>query len=90
MKIRVIVPFRDKAFNDSIIREEGTIIDTDLPEERCSVELAKERIEGGFCVEVKEMKIETPQEAFSLEKKGITVKKQEIPTKKGKKVNKKK
>lgn len=75
MKIRVIVPFRDKAFDNKIIREEGTIIDTDLPEERCSVKLAKERIAGGFCVEVKEMPVEAPK----------VVK----PVNKGKKVSKK-
>lgn len=67
MKIRVIVPFRDKAFNDGILREEGTIIDTDDLKERCPVELAKERIAKGFCIEVEELQVE---EAPEKPKKG--------------------
>ena len=54
MKIRVIVPFRDVAFNDQITRNVGDIIDTTNPEFKCSEDLARERIRRGFCVEVKD------------------------------------
>lgn len=68
MKIIVTTPFRDKAFDNQIVREEGTIIDTDDKSFRCDEELAKERILGGFCVEVQE-----PKE--NIEKKGKKVSK---------------
>ncbi len=54
MKIRVIVPFRDVALNNEVIRGVGDIIDTDKPEFKCTLELAQERIRRGFCVEVKD------------------------------------
>lgn len=60
MKLIVITPFRDKAFDNKIVREEGTIIDTDDPTFKCDEELARERIKGGFCVEMEELPVEKP------------------------------
>ena len=54
MKIRVIKSFNDKMFGNKLLRAEGTIIDTDNPNEKCSEELAKERIKIGVCVEYNE------------------------------------
>ena len=62
MKIIVTTPFRDKAFDNKIIREEGTIIDTDDKSFKCDEELAKERISGGFCVEVQEASLEKTED----------------------------
>ena len=61
MKIRVIKDFKDKMFHDKLLRTEGAIIDTDNPNEKCSEELAKERIKPGFCVEYKELPLEEAQ-----------------------------
>ena len=47
MKVKVIVPFRDKEFNDEIVRNVDDIFE-------CSEELAKERIEKGFVEKVEE------------------------------------
>lgn len=69
MKLIVTVPFRDKAFDNKIVREEGAIIDTDDKSFKCDEELAKERIKGGFCVEIEEPPLEKP------EKKGKKVSK---------------
>lgn len=69
MKLIVVKPFRDKAFDNKIIREEETIIDTDDRSFRCDEKLAKERIKNGFCVEMEEAPIEKP------EKKGKKVSK---------------
>lgn len=90
MKIRVIVPFRDVAFNNTITRNVGDIIDTTKDEFKCSLDLAKERIRRGFCVEVKDddPKIE---EIIKVGDKIIGFGPVEVkePAKKGKKVNKK-
>ena len=97
MKIRVIVPFMDKAFNDTITRQVGDIIDTDDAGFKCSEELAKERVEKGFCevieeaVAVLEKNIEEEREQ-KLEEIGLKVKNQEetkAKPKKGKKASKK-
>ena len=90
MKIRVIVPFMDKAFNDTITRQVGDIIDTDDAGFKCSEELAKERVAKGYCEIIEEPVVKTVEEALSLENYGVTVKKQEKPAKKGKKASKKK
>jgi len=58
MKLIVTTPFRDKAFDNKIIREEGTIIDTDDKSFKCDENLARERIKGGFCVEMEELPVE--------------------------------
>lgn len=96
MKIRVIVPFMDKAFNDTIARQVGDIIDTDDAGFKCSEELAKERVVKGYCEIIEEPVVKIVEEtlgdiiAISPENYGVTVKKQEKPAKKGKKVSKKK
>ena len=74
MKIRVIEPFRDVAFNNTITRNVGDIIDTTKDEFKCSIDLAQERIRRGFCELVEEEKVEEIKEE----------------PKKGKKVSKKK
>ena len=56
MKIRVIKPFTDKMFNDEITRKVGDIIDTNDASFRCDEELAKRRIDRGYCELVKEEK----------------------------------
>ena len=86
MKIRVIVPFMDKAFNDTITRQVGDIIDTDDAGFKCSEELAKERVAKGYC-EVIEEPVVADIEIDSISYEApITVKK---PAKKGKKASKK-
>lgn len=91
MKIRVIEPFRDIAFNNTITRKVGDIIDTTDPDFKCSIDLAQERIRRGFCVEVKD---EDPkiEEIIKVGGKIIGFGPVEVkePTKKGKKVSKKK
>ena len=79
MKIRVIVPFRDVALNNEVIRGVGDIIDTDKPEFKCTLDLAQERIRRGFCEEITEEKVE------KVEK----VEKAPETSKKGKKASKK-
>ena len=69
MKLIVTIPFRDKAFDNQIIREEGTIIDTDDESFRCNEELAKERIKGGFCVEMEELPLENQKKGKKVSKK---------------------
>jgi hypothetical protein len=54
MKLRVIKQFKDKAFNNEIVREVGDIIDTNDESFRCDEELAKARIKGKFVEEIKE------------------------------------
>ena len=90
MKIRVIVPFMDKAFNDTITRQVGDIIDTDDAGFKCSEELAKERIAKGFCEEIIPYKVEGEifKEEIKPEAKIEIIK--EKPAKKGKKASKKK
>lgn len=61
MKLIVVRDFLDKAFDNKIVREEGTIIDTDDPTFKCDEELARERIKGGFCVEMEEAPLEKPE-----------------------------
>lgn len=78
MKIIVIKDFWDKAFDNKILRTEGDIIDTDDIKFNCSIELAKERIKNGFCVEMEELPIEEPTNLGSK------------APKKGKKASKKK
>lgn len=83
MKIRVIEPFRDIAFNNTITRNVGDIIDTTKDEFKCSLDLAKERIRRGFCEEIiEDGTLEHPYETIMPE----PIKE---PAKKGKKVNKK-
>lgn len=77
MKLIVTTPFRDKMFDNKIVREEGTIIDTDDSSFKCDEKLARERIKGGFCVEMEELPIENTEI-------------KEKPANKGKKVSKKK
>ena len=99
MKIRVIVPFMDKALNDTVTRQVGDIIDTDDAGFKCSEELAKERVAKGFCEVIEEAvvalekSIEKEREE-KLEKIGLKVKYQEEtktkPKQKGKKASKKK
>jgi hypothetical protein len=60
MKIRVIKTFKDKAFDNKIVRQEGDIIE-------CDDELAMSRIKGGFAEEYKEVVKEKP---FKKENKG--------------------
>ena len=88
MKIRVIVPFRDVALNNKVIRAVGDIIDTDKPEFKCTLELAQERIRRGFCEEINEP-LEALKEAIDGLKEEKVEKAPEKP-KKGKKVSKKK
>ena len=78
MKIRVIVPFTDKMFNDEITRAVGDIIDTEDAGFKCDEALAQQRIKTGFCELVEEVK---PVEV---------VKETPKPAKKGKKASKKK
>ena len=85
MKIRVIVPFRDVALNNEVIRAVGDIIDTDKPEFKCTLELAQERIRRGFCEEINE-----PLEALKEAIDGLKEEKAPEKPKKGKKVSKKK
>ena len=79
MKIRVIVPFMDKAFNDTITRQVGDIIDTDDASFKCSEELAMERVTKGFCEVIEEI-IENQPKVEEIKEK---------PVKKGKKASKK-
>ena len=89
MKIRVIVPFMDKQFNNEITRVVGDIIDTDDAGFKCSEELAKDRIAKGFCEEIipYEVKGEILNEEIKPEAKIEIIK--EKPVKKGKKASKK-
>ena len=98
MKIRVIVPFTDKAFNDQVTRNVGDIIDTNDENFKCNEALAQERINRGFCELVEEEKVITINEedipkvdlvAFNTEVKAGT-KAIIKPVKKGKKASKKK
>ena len=98
MKIRVIVPFMDKQFNNEITRMGGDIIDTEDAGFKCDEALAQERIDRGYCELVKE---DDPQIAqvmklpngavigfgpFEVKEPEKTTK----PVKKGKKASKKK
>lgn len=67
MKIRVIIPFTDKAFNDQVTRNVGDIIDTNDENFKCDEALAQERIDRGFC--------ELIEEAPKVAKKGKKVSK---------------
>lgn len=70
MKIRVIKNFNDKMFGNKLLRLEGTVIDTDNPNEKCSEELAKERIKLGVCVEYDELPLEeAPKKGKKANKK---------------------
>ena len=71
MKIRVIVPFTDKVFNDKITRNVGDVIDTNDENFKCDVALAQERIDRGFCELIEEEKtVEIVEEAPKVAKKG--------------------
>lgn len=71
MKIRVIVPFTDKAFNDQVTRNVGDIIDTNDENFKCDEALAQERIDRGFCELIEEAKpVEVIEEAPKVAKKG--------------------
>lgn len=90
MKIRVIQAFRDVAFNNTITRNVGDIIDTTKDEFKCSEDLAKERIRRGFCIEVKDTDPEIV-ETIKVEDTIVGIGPVEVKkTKKGKKVSKKK
>lgn len=90
MKIRVIVPFTDKAFNDQVTRNVGDIIDTNDENFKCDEALAQERIDRGFCVLVKDNDPELEHVAkigdYIIGFGPVEVK----PVKKGKKASKKK
>lgn len=102
MKIRVIVPFMDKAFNDTITRQVGDIIDTDDAGFKCSEELAKERVAKGYCEVIEEPVVADIEiDSISYEVKGEILNEEikpeakieiikEKPAKKGKKASKKK
>ena len=94
MKIRVIVPFMDKQFNNEITRVANDIIDTDDPNFKCDEELARDRIAKGFCVEVKDNDPELEHVAKIGDKiigfGPVEVKEEpKKPAKKGKKASKK-
>ena len=89
MKIRVIVPFTDKAFNDQVTRNVGDIIDTNDENFKCDEALAQERIDRGFCELIEEAKpVVADIEIDSISYEAPTVVKK--PVKKGKKASKKK
>lgn len=90
MKIRVIVPFMDKAFNDTITRQVGDIIDTDDAGFKCSEELAMERVKRGFCEVIEEIVEEVKETEVVIDdvnKNFGPIEKK--PAKKGKKASKK-
>lgn len=92
MKIRVIEPFRDVAFNNEIVRAADDIIDTTDPKFKCSIDLAKERIRRGFAVEVKDEAPQVIEETLLKDTKKQYGKDpfEEKVEKKGKKVSKNK
>lgn len=96
MKIRVIVPFWDKALNNEVLRSVGDIIDTEDAGFKCDEVLAKERVKNGFCELVEEEKVivineeDIPKVEGVIFNKEITPKAIIKPVKKGKKASKKK